>query len=46
MSFDINHVSPCVSPEEDGENLAQNEKLRRSGDSGDIYSQHINQQEL
>ena len=36
MSFDVNHISPCISPEENGENCAQNEQLRRSGDTGDI----------
>ena len=41
ISFDINHVSPCISPEENAENRAQNEQLRRSGDTGDICSQHI-----
>ena len=41
-SFDINHISPCISPEENAENRAQNEELRRSGDTGDICSQCIN----
>jgi DNA polymerase I len=36
ISFDVNHVSPCISPEENGENRAQNRHIRRSGDSGDI----------
>ena len=34
MPFDVNHISP----EENGENHAQNEQLRRSGDTGDICS--------
>jgi hypothetical protein len=38
MYFDEEHVSPCISPEENAENSAQNEQLRRSGDSGDICS--------
>jgi DNA polymerase elongation subunit (family B) len=38
MSFDLNHTSPCVSPEENTKCRAQNEKLRRSGDTGDICS--------
>ena len=41
MSFHVNHISPCISPEENTENRAQNEQLRRSGDTGDIYLQHI-----
>lgn len=31
----------CISHEENGENHAQSEQLRRSGDAGDICSQHI-----
>ncbi len=38
MHLDINRISPCISPEENGENCAQNEQLRRSGDTGDICS--------
>jgi hypothetical protein len=38
MSFGPNHISPCISPEENAQNRAQNEKLRRSGDTGDICS--------
>jgi hypothetical protein len=39
ISFDTNtgiakHLS--ISPEENAENCAQNEQLRRSGDTGDI----------
>jgi hypothetical protein len=41
MPFEPNHISPCISPEENAENRAQNEQLRRSGDSGDICSQRI-----
>jgi hypothetical protein len=37
MSFHVNHISP----EENTENRAQNEQLRRSGDTGDICLQHI-----
>ena len=37
MSFDINQISP----EENSENRAQNEELRRSGDTGDICLQRI-----
>jgi hypothetical protein len=33
--------SPCTSPEENAENHAQNEQLRRSGDTGDICSRNI-----
>ena len=36
MSFGVNNMSHCISPEENGENCAQNEQLRRSGDTGDI----------
>jgi DNA polymerase elongation subunit (family B) len=36
MSFGVNNMSHCISPEENGENPAQNEQLRRSGDTGDI----------
>jgi hypothetical protein len=39
MSFGINHISPCISPEENGKNRAQNKQLRRSGDTGGICSQ-------
>jgi hypothetical protein len=39
--IDANHVSPCISPEENTKNRAQNEQLRRSGDAGDIGSQRI-----
>jgi hypothetical protein len=28
MSFDINHILHCISPEENSENRAQNEQLR------------------
>ena len=38
MSFELNHISPCISSEENSENHAQNELLRRSGDTGDICS--------
>jgi hypothetical protein len=38
ISFEPNHISPCISPEENSENHAQHEKLRRSGDTGDICS--------
>jgi hypothetical protein len=41
MSFDINHISPCISPEENAQNRAQNKQLRRSGDTGDICLYHI-----
>jgi hypothetical protein len=41
MSFDLNHISPSISPEENAQNRAQNEELRRSGDTGDICSQRI-----
>ena len=34
--FELNHISPCISPEGNGENHAQNEHFRRSGDTGDI----------
>jgi hypothetical protein len=37
MHFELNRISP----EENAENHAQNEQSRRSGDSGDIYSQRI-----
>jgi hypothetical protein len=37
----LNHISPCISPEENAKNRAQNEQLRRSGDIGDVCSQHI-----
>jgi hypothetical protein len=33
-----NNISPCISPEENAENLAQNKQSRRSGDTGDICS--------
>ena len=49
MSVEVNHISPCISPEENGENRAQNERLRRSGDTGDICSlssQNYRQTEL
>jgi hypothetical protein len=39
MPSDVNHISPCISPEENAENRAQNEQLRRSDDTGDICSQ-------
>ena len=41
ISFDINHISPCISPEENAENRAKNKQLRRSGDIGDICLQHM-----
>jgi hypothetical protein len=41
MSFDINQISPCISPEQNAENHAQYEQLRRSGDTGGIFIQHI-----
>jgi DNA polymerase elongation subunit (family B) len=37
-SFELNHISPCISPEDNADNRAQNEQLRRSGDTGDICS--------
>ena len=36
ISVEVNHISPYISPEENAENCAQNEPLRRSGDTGDI----------
>ena len=41
ISHKPDHISPCISPEENAQNHAQNEELRRSGDSGDICSQRI-----
>jgi hypothetical protein len=41
MSFNVNHIPPCISPEENAEIRAQNEQLRRSVDTGDICLQHI-----
>ena len=41
ISLELNHISPCISPEENAKNRAQNRQLRRSGDSGDICLQHI-----
>ena len=41
ISFEPDHIPPCISPEENAENRAQNEQLRRSGYSGDICSQCI-----
>ena len=42
MCFNVNHISsPCISPEQYSENRAQNEQLRRSGDTGDICLQNI-----
>jgi hypothetical protein len=38
MPLDVNHISPCISHEGNGENGAQNKQLRRSGDRGDICS--------
>jgi DNA polymerase elongation subunit (family B) len=38
ISFEPNHISPFISPEQNAKNPAQNEQLRRSGDSGDICS--------
>jgi DNA polymerase I len=38
ISIVSNNVSPCILPEENTQNHAQNEQLRRSGDSGDICS--------
>ena len=36
IPFEPNHISPCISPKENAINRAQNEQLRRSGDTGDI----------
>ena len=38
LHLDTNRISPCISPEENSENRAQNGQLRRSGDTGDICS--------
>jgi hypothetical protein len=32
ISFEPDHIPPCISPEQDTENRAQNEQSRRSGD--------------
>jgi hypothetical protein len=31
ISFELYHISPCISPEENGKNDTQNEQLRRLG---------------
>ncbi|HJT49028.1 MAG TPA: DNA polymerase domain-containing protein [Nitrososphaeraceae archaeon] len=38
ISFELNSISPCISPEQKTENRAQNDCFRRSGDTGDICS--------
>ena len=39
VSLGLNHISPYILAEYNAENSAQNERLRRSGDTGDICSQ-------
>jgi hypothetical protein len=41
MSFEPDHIPPCISPEENTKNRAQNEQLRRSDYTGDICLQYI-----
>ncbi|HJT47450.1 MAG TPA: DNA polymerase domain-containing protein [Nitrososphaeraceae archaeon] len=38
ISFEPNHIPPCISPEQNSENRAQNDCFRRSDDTGDICS--------
>jgi len=41
ISVELNHMLLTISSEENPESRVQYEQLRRSGDTGDICSQHI-----